>query len=687
MAAAAIGMIILPHAMAEAEITTLGPEYGLYTAFIGLLVYPFFATSKDVSLGPSAILCLLTAQFLSTSNKDPISGKNIYPPLIFAAALALVSGIFQLIIGLFRMGVLVDLLPTTVISAFASGAAITIIIGQIPGLLGITGINSHSQPSYLVFRDTLLQIKSANLDAAFGVSCLILLIIFKQLKKRGSSSSNSGTGEKILYFLGIAANGIVLILFTLISFLVARFEFFKDNNSAIQPSLLPFKIVGDFPHGLIYLGLPAISGSDSWSFFTRVTLPAFSITMVAIVEQISASKTFARKNAYKISTNQEIIAIGVANTIGPLFGAFPTSASFSRSAVKSASGVQSPASGWFAAGFLALILYFASPVIFFIPKAILPAVIIVSISDLVEPITTYIQYWNVSSKFFFVLLNRALRSQFNLISLVYHLVVECIISIIGLLATLLFNVEIGLYSSFSLSIGLVIYRLANGHVSVLNNSGHFTQLDKNGNPILSNNSSNTVASAHIPPQNQSVVAAAAVAESIAIASAEHHPSLAGIQVFKIGESMTFFNATTITDTMFEYIQNNKLQQATDDDEEGRVSLRSVIFEMSAVNSIDNTAFQAMLDLHGLITSLSTLPVTFHFVNVNIRISRVVANLIHMTTVKGTGSDETLQAKCETATISNNFISNFIHPDIQAAVDSTTFKTVHDNDKEKQFVVV
>ncbi|CAO3591102.1 unnamed protein product [Absidia cylindrospora] len=136
-----VGIVVVPQSMAYAKIAMLPPEYGLYTAFVGLCVYCLFATSKDISIGPTAVMSLLVGQTITriTSESATISATEI------AVAFSLLTGAIAMFIGLVRLGILVDFIPACSIAGFMTGSAITITIGQWPKLFGIKGINTQMQ--------------------------------------------------------------------------------------------------------------------------------------------------------------------------------------------------------------------------------------------------------------------------------------------------------------------------------------------------------------------------------------------------------------------------------------------------------------------------------------------------------------------------------------------------------------
>ncbi|RIA94075.1 sulfate transporter N-terminal domain with GLY motif-domain-containing protein, partial [Glomus cerebriforme] len=169
------GAVVIPQGMAYAKVAMLPPEYGLYSSFVGVSLYFLFATSKDITIGPTAVMSLLLGQNMASILASP---DHKFTAIELASSFSLFSGIIALILGLFRLGFVVDFIPAPVIAGFTTGSAITISIGQIAKLMGIPKISS-SEASYLVLGKTLAGLPKTQLDAAFGFSFLIYLYAVK----------------------------------------------------------------------------------------------------------------------------------------------------------------------------------------------------------------------------------------------------------------------------------------------------------------------------------------------------------------------------------------------------------------------------------------------------------------------------------------------------------------------------
>jgi sodium-independent sulfate anion transporter 11 len=170
VAGVTVGFVVIPQGMAYALLAQLPPEYGLYTSFVGFILYWAFATSKDITIGTVAVMSTIVGNIIT---KVQAEHPEIEAPDI-ARALSVIAGAVMLFIGLTRLGRIVELIPLVAITSFMTGAAISIGAGQVPTLMGISDVNSRG-PTYLVIIDTLKGLGRTKLDAALGLSALFML--------------------------------------------------------------------------------------------------------------------------------------------------------------------------------------------------------------------------------------------------------------------------------------------------------------------------------------------------------------------------------------------------------------------------------------------------------------------------------------------------------------------------------
>jgi sodium-independent sulfate anion transporter 11 len=208
--------------MAYAKLAELDVEFGLYSSFMGVLIYWFFATSKDITIGPVAVLSTVTGSVILKA-EERLPGV---PRDIVASSLAIISGAIVLFLGLARLGWIVDLISLPAISAFMTGSAISIAVGQVPAMMGITGFSTRD-PTYKVVINILKHLGRTNLNASFGLTALFLLYLIRFtcnfLAKRFPSRA------KTFFFLNTLRTAFVILLYVLFSYLANRHH--KANHT------------------------------------------------------------------------------------------------------------------------------------------------------------------------------------------------------------------------------------------------------------------------------------------------------------------------------------------------------------------------------------------------------------------------------------------------------------------------
>ncbi|KAI3329439.1 sulfate permease [Xylariaceae sp. AK1471] len=414
VAGVTIGAVVVPQGMAYAKLAELPVEFGLYSSFVGVIIYWFFATSKDITIGPVAVLSTVTGTVVDHVIKSHPEYKPV--PWVIASALAVICGAIVLFIGLIRLGWIVELIPVVSLAAFMTGSAINIAAGQVPGLLGITGFSTRDA-TYLVIINTLKGLPRTTLDAAIGLTALFLLYLIRfvcnWLAKKYPSR------QRTFFFLNTLRSVFVILLYTLIGWLVN-----KDHRST--PS---FKILGHVPRGFQHAAVPTINTTIIKSFLSDI--PATVI--VLLIEHIAISKSFGRVNNYRINPSQEMVAIGVTNVIGPFLGGYPATGSFSRTAIKSKAGVRTPFAGVITGVIVLLAIYALTAVFYYIPNAALSGVIIHAVGDLITAPNTVYQFWRVSP-------------------------LEPIIFFIGVIVTIFTTIEDGIYTTIVISFAVFLVR-------------------------------------------------------------------------------------------------------------------------------------------------------------------------------------------------------------------------------------
>jgi len=348
-----VGAVVVPQSMSYAKIATLPAEFGLYSSFVGVFIYCFFATSKDVTIGPVAVMSLQTAKVIQSVQQS----YPIYTGPQIATALAFLCGAITLGIGLIRLGFIVEFIPAPAIAGFMTGSAITIAVGQVPSLLGTSKLFDTRAACYQVIINSLKYLPQTTLDAAFGLPALLFLYAYRY--GFTWAGRRFPKYKRWFFYVLVLRNALVVIFITLISWAVC-----KSN-----PKNPPISILLTVPRGFQHVG-PLFIDSQLASALGSA-LPVS--TVILLLEHISISKSFGRINDYKIVPDQELIAIGVTNMIGSFFNAYPATGSFSRSAIKSMSGVRTPLAGIVTGIVVILALYALTSAFYWIPLAGLAA--------------------------------------------------------------------------------------------------------------------------------------------------------------------------------------------------------------------------------------------------------------------------------------------------------------------------
>lgn len=375
-----VGLTVIPQGIAYAKVAELPPQYGLYSAFMGCFIYCFLGTSKDITLGPTAIMSLMVAEF-GAAHGDPT----------IAIVLALGAGIIQVLMGLLNIGFLVEFISHPVINSFTTAAAITIAFGQIKNWLGL-----HKIPREFLhqFYETFKKIPETRIwDFVLGLICMILLFAMKKMKDIKWNNQTPSVPvmiiRKIIWLCGTARNAIVVVLASGAAAIFMMYDMTPFTLTEKIDSRLPeFKP----PSFTIHNGNETIGPGG---VISTIGSGFAIIPIIGLIETIAIGKAFARKNHYKIDTNQELIAIGLSNIVGSFVSSYPVTGSFSRTAINSQSGVRTPAGGIFTGALVLIALAFLTPLFSYIPDACLAAIIILAVLDMVD-FSLIIQLWRVN---------------------------------------------------------------------------------------------------------------------------------------------------------------------------------------------------------------------------------------------------------------------------------------------------
>ncbi|EZA61752.1 hypothetical protein DMN91_003561 [Ooceraea biroi] len=361
-----VGLTVMPQGLAYATLAGLEPQYGLYSAFMGAIVYVIFGSCKDITIGPTALMALMTHDYVQGRNAD------------FAILLAFLSGCLQLLMACLRLGVLIDFISIPVTVGFTSATSVIIVASQLKGLLGLK-ISSQG------FLDTLIKvfqnISDASLwDTAMSVTCIAVLLFFRKMKDLTLYSVGKNYQRviaKTIWLVSTARNAIVVIVCSVIAY--------KYDSSESES---PFILTGPVRPGLPSFGLPPFStrvNNQTLSFTQMCSELGTSIVLVpiiAVLGNVAIAKAFVHEG--KVDATQELLTLGICNVLGSCASSMPVTGSFSRSAVNHASGVKTPMGGLYTGVLILLALSLLTPYFYYIPKASLSAVIICAVIYMIE---------------------------------------------------------------------------------------------------------------------------------------------------------------------------------------------------------------------------------------------------------------------------------------------------------------
>ena len=396
-----VSIILIPQGIAYALIAGIPPIYGLYCALVPQLVYAIFGSSRQVAIGPVAMDSLIVATGVSTL---ALAGSDSY--IAIAILLAFMVGSIQFLLGVFRLGFIVNFLSKPVISGFTSAVALTIGINQFRNLFGVDFVQSD-QIQY-VLEDIWFNIIDFNVHTTvIGLISVGVIILLRKINK------------KIPNALLVVVVGILTI------------RYLGDEFSDVA-------IVKDIPSGLPSFSFPEMDISQM-----KELLPiALTLVMVGYLETISIGKSLeAKQDEYKLRPNQELIALGLSNIIGSWFKAYPSTSSFSRSAINQESGATTGMASLVSVVIVLLTLLFLTPLFYHLPKTVLAAIIIVAVFGLVN-IKEAIFLWKANNLDFWLL-------------------------VVTFFSTLLFGIEYGIMIGVGLSLIILIFRTSRPYVAEL----------------------------------------------------------------------------------------------------------------------------------------------------------------------------------------------------------------------------
>ncbi len=410
-----VAIMLVPQGMAYAMLAGLPPQVGLYASIVPLIIYGLLGTSRTLAVGPVAIVSLLVA-----SGVAPLADAGSAEYLQLALTLAFLVAIIQFIMGVVRAGFLVNFLSHPVVAGFTSAAAIVIGFSQLKHLIGVNIPRTHyfyEQVLYAV--EHILESNVYTLIIGLGSIAILLYFQYgfaKHLKKTGLS-------ESIIAPVSKSGPLVVVLLGTILVVATNLYDWAS------------VKIVGEVPAGLPPITLPVFD-VNVW----QLLLPtALAISFVGFMESISVAKSLASKRRQKVDADQELVALGAANFGTTFSGGYPVTGGFSRSVVNFTAGANTGLASIITAVLVAVTVIFLTPLFYYLPNAVLAAIIMVAVFGLID-VKTFKHVWKY---------NKA----------------DAASMIVTFLAVLAVGVETGILVGVAAALALYVWRTSRPHMA------------------------------------------------------------------------------------------------------------------------------------------------------------------------------------------------------------------------------
>ncbi|MCC5949706.1 MAG: SulP family inorganic anion transporter [Nitriliruptoraceae bacterium] len=334
--------LVVPQALGYAAIAGVPVQVGLYAVPLALLVYTILGSSPHLSVGPVSTVSVVSGSIVAAQ-----AGDDPQRAIALTLALALLSGLVLVVAGLLRTGWVAEFLSKPIVTGFVFGLALVIILAEFPRLLGLPGTSGTTLRRLIELARSLPAVDP--LTATIGLGGLVVLFVGGSVARR-------------------IPWGLVLVVVTLV--ITDRFALAERG----------VEVVGEVPRGLPAPGLPMLTTAD----LAALALPAIGLALVGLAETLSAARLFAATGGYRIDTDQEFVATGVANIASGLFGGLGVAGSLSKTAAAVRSGANSQATSVIAALLTVAVLVLFAPALGSLPRAVLAAVVIHAVWGLLD---------------------------------------------------------------------------------------------------------------------------------------------------------------------------------------------------------------------------------------------------------------------------------------------------------------
>ncbi|XP_026696926.1 prestin [Athene cunicularia] len=426
------GVMQLPQGLAYALLAAVPPVFGLYSSFYPVFLYTFFGTSKHISIGTFAVISMMVGGVAVRQVPDEIisvgyNSTNVTDSLEYyhardtkrvqvAVTLAFLSGIIQLCLGLLRFGFVAIYLTEPLVRGFTTAAAVHVFTSQLKYLLGIK-TNRYSGPLSVVYSiaAVLSKITTTNIAALIvGLTCIVLLLIGKEINLRFKKKLPVPIPMEI----------IVVIIGTGVSAGMNLNESYRVD------------VVGNIPQGLRAPAVPEIQ------LIPAIFVDAIAIAIVGFSMAVSMSKIFALKHGYTIDGNQELIALGICNSVGSFFQSFSITCSMSRSLVQESTGGKTQIAGALSSIMVLLVIVAIGYLFEPLPQTVLAAIVMVNLKGMFKQFGDVMHFWRTSR-------------------------IELAIWVVAFVASLLLGLDYGLLTAVAFAMITVIYRTQSPQYRIL----------------------------------------------------------------------------------------------------------------------------------------------------------------------------------------------------------------------------
>eukprot|EP00471_Norrisiella_sphaerica_P007528 CAMPEP_0184490428 /NCGR_PEP_ID=MMETSP0113_2-20130426/17861_1 /TAXON_ID=91329 /ORGANISM="Norrisiella sphaerica, Strain BC52" /LENGTH=747 /DNA_ID=CAMNT_0026874307 /DNA_START=55 /DNA_END=2298 /DNA_ORIENTATION=- len=551
-------VMLIPQSMSYADIAGMPLVAGLYSSFMPALVYSLTGNSRQLAVGPVAMVGILLSASLEgllteeecpeyfNGNSEGLTQSELCPEQYHKLGIltAFLVGLFTLAGALFQLGFIISFLGHPVISGFTSAAAVLIGLTQVKNLFGFK--IGKSEYIYVTIEEIINNISDLNVvTTILGLSFVAMLYA----SKLAARSIPSLSWLRALGPLLFCVLGSVIVYFGEL-----------DTNHGVE-------VVGTIPEGL-----PPASVDWDVSDLNRVLMPSITIVIISYMESIAISKSLAAQHGYEVEPTQELFALGLANFCGSMLSAFPTTGSFSRSAVSNSVGTKTQLGGMITALGVLFTMVFLTPLFAYLPNFVLGAIVVSSVVSLVA-YDEAIHLWHVKRT-------------------------DCLLWVIAFLGTLFLGILTGLAIAVGMSLVIVIYESARPQISLIWRVPGTT--------------------------NYRIVKQAPNGEWIK-----------NILIVRFGASMYFANMSYLRDVVMDMLRrtNDAVETARPEENQmnaGTSDVQYIILEMSPVISVDSSAIHTLEDMA---KEFERRGVKLAFANVGNRVQKVFENA-HFTTTHG-----------------------------------------------------